>query len=108
MEPPATGHADGVHAIRESDEHDGRRKREPEPGGDTSEQPCAPDPNGHAHLAARGAWKELAECHEIRIAILIDPFPSDDVLLPKIAQVSNGASKRGEAQAEGRPRHFQY
>jgi len=89
------------HANREGDHRDGRRQREPEPCGEPAEQARAEDPEGDAHLAARGPRQELTEGHQIGVCLLVDPLASDDVFVPEVPEMRDRSAERREPQSSG-------
>ena len=67
----------------------------------STQQTCALNANRDADLATRRARQKLAERHQIGVRRLVQPPPPNDVLLPKVAQMCDGATERGQPQAGG-------
>jgi hypothetical protein len=82
-----------VHAERERNERDRRRQRESAPRGERSEHARALVADGDADLTAGGTRQKLAERHDRRVASFIEPSPSADELVAKIADVRDGAAE---------------
>ena len=49
----------------------------------------------------------LAEGHKIRVALLIEPLPSDHVFLVEVSEMSNRSAKRHDAEAAGNRQHLE-
>ncbi len=94
-------------AVREQHERDSRRQREAQPGGQPSQRPRPQDPDGGPDLAAGGPGKELEQGDEVRVRVLVEPAPPQDILLPEITQVGDRPAKAADPKAEGRAEDFE-
>jgi hypothetical protein len=97
----------GADTESEGNEQQRRRQRKAQPCRQCARQPGTRNPNRHPDLAARRARKKLAERDEIRVASLIEPLSTYDVLVMKVPQVRNGPAKGSEAETQSHPKNLE-
>jgi hypothetical protein len=89
MQPTGRRYSWTVHKKRKSNQRDCRRKGKTDPGRNAPEEACPSNPYCDAKLAARWAWNHLAKGDQVRIALIIEPFSSDHILLVEVSKVSD-------------------
>ncbi len=63
-------------------------------------------PQRHTHLAAGRARQELAQRHQVCVAVLREPTAAHHKFITEIAQVGHRPAKRGQPQAQEHPEHL--
>ena len=82
-------------AHRKGEQDQGGWHREREPGREAAKKPvAAQDTQGKADLAGGRSREELAQCHQVGVARLIDPSPTHHQLVAEVTEMRDGAAKR--------------
>lgn len=107
MQPTGVADLDALHA--EAEQHHGEHggEREADPGREATEEPVADDPDASTPLTARGTRQELAERHQVGVALLVDQLAADDVLVAEVPEVGDRPAERGQAEPRGDAQHLQ-
>ena len=84
----------------------GRWQRETHPGRQRTAPATTHQAQRHTHLAAGGARQELAQRHQVCVAVLREPTAAHHKLITEIAQVGHRPAKRGQPQAQEHPEHL--
>src|SRR5689334_6434521 len=107
MEPSRLSYSvDTFGDVGKDGECNSRRKGKAKPGRESSPYSCTRHPQRNTHLAAGGARQELAQSKQVCIILLAYPFAADHNLLSEIAQMSDRATKGGQAQSRKDEQHF--
>ena len=104
--PRAHGSAQCAGAVGKQQQRQCRRQRESQPGGQSTQVARPQQPHGEAHLAAGWPWRELAQRHQVGVALLVDPLPAAHVLLVEIPEMSDRPTERGQSELRRHPEDF--
>src|SRR6185437_3089482 len=77
---------------------------ESHPGGQSTQVACAQQSQREANFAAGGPRRELAEGHQIGVAVLVYPLPPAHVLIVEIPEMRDRPPERRQSQLRRHPK----
>ncbi len=102
LDPARGGQIHGRGHHGEEHERDSGWQSEADPGCKPARNARPPRPDGDAQLAAGRTRQELAEGHQVREALLVEPATALDVLPSEVPDVRDRPAERGQPQPQRR------
>ncbi|MNT57666.1 hypothetical protein D3C72_1950530 [compost metagenome] len=93
-------------AQREADQRKRGRQREGDPGRQHARPACPSQADRHADLAAGRPGQELAQGHQVRIGVVVQPVAPVHEFAAEIPEMSHRTAERRESQAQKDQEHL--